>query len=332
MYKVVYIPGDGIGPEIIEATMRVVDASGVGIKWIAAEAGQIAIKEHGTPVPKVTLDAIRDAKVALKGPFTNLPTGFPSPNQTLRIELGLFGNLRLAKAFQGVDSPFKDIDLAVVRECTEGTLVAMEHKISSDSAIAIRPTSRAGCERVIRFAFDFAASNGRKKVTAAVKANVLKLTDGMFLKAAQDISSEYPAIEFQQVNIDALAMDLVRKPREFDVMVMPNEYGDIIADLVGGLVGSLGLCPGGNFGEGMAVFESAHGSAPKYTGQNKVNPTAMILSGAMMLKHLGETGASKSIEDAVRKVIAEKRTVTYDLGGTATMSGMTDAIIAEMRK
>jgi len=331
MHRVVYIPGDGIGPEIIAASRRVVDASGVKIEWIAADAGQCAIEKHGMPIPQVTLDSIRSAHATLKGPFTNLPTGFPSPNQTLRIELELFGNLRLAKSFQGVKAVFKDIDLVVLRECTEGSFAGLEHKINQDSAIAIRPTTRAACERIIRFAFNFAAKNDRKKVTVALKANLLKLTDGMFLKAGQDVSGEYPGIQFQQVNIDALAMDLVRKPQEFDVMVMPNEYGDIIADLAGGLIGSLGLCPGGNFGEDLAVFESAHGSAPKYAGQNKINPTAMILSGAMMLKYLKETEAAGAIEKAVRKVIADGKAVTYDLGGTATTSEMTDAIIAELQ-
>ncbi|MDR1978062.1 MAG: isocitrate/isopropylmalate dehydrogenase family protein [Synergistaceae bacterium] len=331
MHSAVYIPGDGIGPEVVDAAKRVVDATGVDVEWISADAGQSAIEAHGTTIPSETLDVIRRVRVALKGPFTNLPTGFPSPNQTLRTELELFGNLRLARAFAGVATPFQGIDLAVVRECTEGLFAGTEQMVGKDAAVVVRPTSRFACERVVRFAFDFAVQNNRKKVTVALKANILKLTDGMFLKAAREISTSYPNVQLQSVNIDALCMDLVRKPQEFDVLVMPNAYGDIVADIAGGLVGSLGLCPGGNYGENLAVFESAHGSAPKYAGQNKVNPTAMILSGAMMLRHLGEAKAAEKIENAARKVIAEGRSVTYDLGGKASTSEMTDAIIERLK-
>lgn len=331
MHKVVSIPGDGIGPEIIRAAMHVVDATGVNIEWIPAQAGQCAINDFGSPVPEVTLDLIREHKVALKGPFTNIPTGFPSPNQTLRTRLNLFANLRLAKSFEGVKAPFSGVDLAVVRECTEDVFAGVEQKIGEDAAVAIKSTTRAACERIVRFAFDFAIQNGRKKVTVVLKANILKLTDGMFLNVARKISAEYPKITFQESNIDAQCMDLVRKPQESDVLVMPNVYGDIVADLAGGLVGSLGVCPGGNYGSEVAVFESAHGSAPKYTGQNKVNPAAMILSGAMMLRHLGEKDAARKVEEATRKVIAEGRMVTYDLGGMAGTMEMAKAIGDEVR-
>jgi isocitrate dehydrogenase (NAD+) len=330
MHKVVYILGDGIGPEVVRAAKSVVEATGVGIDWVRAEAGQCAVEKYGSPVPRETLDLIRSAHATLKGPFTNLPTGFPSPNQTLRLELCLFGNLRLAKTFEGAKTVFQNVDLAVVRECTEGLFAGMEMMAGEDAAVVLRSTSRAACRRVLRFAFDFAAQNGRKKVTVALKANILKLSDGMFLKTAREISSDYPGIQTQAVNIDALCMDLVRKPWDFDVLVMPNAYGDIVADIAGGLVGSLGLCPGGNYGENLAVFESAHGSAPKYAGKNKVNPTAMILSGAMMLRYLNEVESAEKIESATRKVIAEGKTVTYDLGGNASTSAMTEAVITKL--
>ncbi len=332
MHKIVKIPGDGIGPEIVTSAARVVDASGVAVEWISAAAGQCAIEGYGNPIPDATLDLIREHKVALKGPFTNLPSGFPSPNQTLRTKLGLFANLRLAKSFEGLKTPFHNVDLAVVRECTEDVFAGVEQMIGEDAAIAIKGTSRTACERIIRFAFDFAVKNKRRKVTVVLKANILKLTDGMFLKVARELASQYPQIVFQETNVDAQCMDLVRKPQEFDVLVMPNVYGDIIADIAGGLVGSLGVCPGGNYSADTAVFESAHGSAPKYAGQNKVNPTAMILSGAMMLRHIGEADAALKIENATRKIIAAGRFVTYDLGGGSGTSEMTDAIVAEMAK
>ena len=331
MYHITLIPGDGIGPEIVAAAVQVVEATGVGVAWEEVMAGQCAIPQFGSPVPEKALDSIRKTGVALKGPLTNIVgEGFPSPNITLRVELDLYANLRLAQTLPGAQSPFEHVDLVVVRENTEDVYVGQEQMVGDDAAIAIKFITREGCRRVIRFAFDYAVKQKRRKVTVVLKANILKLTDGMFLRVARDIAKEYPQIAFEETNVDAQCMDLVRKPQNYDVMVMPNLYGDIVADLAGGLVGSVGLCPGGNFGEGISVFEPAHGSAPKYAGLDKVNPTAMILSAAFMLNHLGETAAADSISRAVAKVISAGRAVTYDLGGTASTTQMTEAIIKAM--
>ena len=332
MHKVTVIYGDGIGPEIVDATVRVLNASGVSINWEEKKAGQCAIEEYGCPVPEETLDSIRRSGVALKGPFTNVVgKGFPSPNQTLRSKLNLFANLRVAKTFEGVKNRFSDVDLVVVRECTEDVYAGVEQKISEDAAVAIKSITRSASTRIVRFAYEYALREGRKKVTVVLKANMMKLTDGLFLDSARNVAKEYPSIPLQEMNVDAQCMDLVRKPEEFDVLVMPNVYGDIIADLAGGLVGSIGLCPGGNFGDGIAVFEAAHGSVPKNVGLNKSNPTAMILSGAMMLHHLSEKKAGEEVERAVREVIKEGKKVTYDLGGTSTTEEMTEAIISKLR-
>jgi len=238
--------------------------------------------------------------------------------------------LRLAKTFQGVKSRFSNVDLVVVRECTEDVYAGVEQKISDDAAVAIKFITREASTRIVRFAFEYALRNGRKKVTVVLKANMMKLTDGLFLDSAREVAEKYPSIIFQEMNVDAQCMDLVRKPEEFDVLVMPNVYGDIIADLAGGLVGSIGLCPGGNFGENVAVFESAHGSVPKNAGRNISNPTAMILSGALMLRYLQEKKAADAIEVAVRETISESKMVTYDLGGTASTKEMTDSIIEKL--
>jgi isocitrate dehydrogenase (NAD+) len=330
-YRITVIPGDGIGPEIVQAAMRVVEATGISIEWEEVTAGQCAIAEFGRPVPAEAIDSIRKNQVALKGPMTNIVgTGFPSPNITLRVELDLYANLRLARTLAGAQSPFNDVDLVVVRENTEDVYVGREQMVGDDAAVAIKFVTRKGCRRVIRFAFDYATRENRRKVTVVLKANIMKLTDGMFLREARDIAKEYKEIEFEEMNVDAQCMDLVRKPQNYDVMVMPNLYGDIVADLAGGLVGSVGLCPGGNFSTDIGVFEPAHGSAPKYEGQNKVNPTAMILSAAFMLRHLGETKKADLVSRAVEGVIREAQTVTYDLGGIASTSQMTDAIISKL--
>jgi isocitrate dehydrogenase (NAD+) len=284
--------------------------------------------EFGQPVPEIALDSIKKNKVALKGPLTNTADkDFPSPNLTLRVKLDLFANLRLATSFPGVATPFPGVDLVVVRENTEDVYVGVEQMVGEDAAIAIKFATRKGTRRVIRFAFDYAAKFNRKKVTVVLKANILKLTEGMFLTEARAISKDYPDIEYEEMNVDAQCMELVKKPAFYDVLVMPNLYGDIIADLAAGLVGSVGICPGANYGEAIAVFEAAHGSAPKYAGKNKVNPSAMILSAALMLKHLDETQNAIRIEKAVARVIEEGNNVTYDIGGDSTTSQMTDAII-----
>lgn len=332
MHKVTVIHGDGIGPEIVGSAVRVLNASGVPIDWEEKKAGQCAIEEFGRPIPEETLESIRCSGVALKGPFTNIVgKGFPSPNQTLRSKLNLFANLRVAKTFEGVKNRYSDVDLVVVRECTEDVYAGAEQKINEDAAVAIKSITRFASTRIVKFAFDYALREGRKKVTVVLKANMMKLTDGLFLDSARNVAKEYPSIPLQEMNVDAQCMDLVRKPEEFDVLVMPNLYGDIIADLAGGLVGSIGLCPGGNFGDGVAVFEAAHGSVPKNAGLNKSNPTAMILSGAMMLHYLGEKKAGDAVERAVREVIKDNKKVTYDLGGTSTTDEMTEAIISKLR-
>ena len=331
MYRVTLIPGDGIGPEIVEAAARVVEASGVEIEWEKGMAGQCAIPEYGHPVPEEVINSIKKTQVALKGPLTNIVgAGFPSPNMTLRVKLDLFANLRLARYFPGVESPFPNVDLAVIRENTEDVYVGLEQMVGEDAAVAIKFTTRKGSQRVIRFAFDYATKANRKKVTVVLKANILKLTDGLFLREAREISKDYPHIDYEEMNVDAQCMELVRKPEIYDVLVMPNLYGDIISDLAAGLVGSVGICPGANFGNTLAVFEAAHGSAPKYAGKNKVNPTAMILSASLMLRHLGENDHALKIEKAVADVIKDGKSVTYDLGGDAGTSQMADAIIEKL--
>ncbi|MEW6670153.1 MAG: isocitrate/isopropylmalate dehydrogenase family protein [Thermodesulfobacteriota bacterium] len=331
MYTVTLIPGDGIGPEIVQSAVSVVEAAGIHIQWEKQMAGQCAIPAYGHPVGDHVLESIRRTQTALKGPLTNvLGTEFPGPNGYLRKTLGLFANLRLAKSYPGVKSRYQNVDLAVVRETTEDVYRGQEQMIGEDAAVGIKFVTRQGARRVIRFAFDFAVREGRKKVTVVLKANVLKLTDGLFLREARAVAKEYPQVEFEEMNVDAQCLELVRKPEAYDVLVMPNLYGDIIADLAGGLVGSVGICPGVNWGDGIGVFEPAHGSAPKYAGLNKVNPTAMILSAAMMVRHLGERAKALQIEQAVAAVLNEGKAVTYDLGGTAGTSQMTDAVIAAL--
>jgi len=331
MYLVTLIPGDGIGPEIVQSAVTVVEAAGVDIQWEKQPAGQCAIPEYGHPVGGHVLESIKRTGVALKGPLTNvLSTQFPGPNGYIRRTLNLYANLRLAKSFEGVKSHYQNVDLAVVRETTEDVYRGQEQMVGEDAAVGIKFTTRKGVQRVVRFAFDFAVREKRKKVTVVLKANVLKLTDGLFLKEARAVAGEYPQVEFEEMNVDAQCLELVRKPEAYDVLVMPNLYGDIIADLAGGLVGSVGICPGVNWGDGIGVFEPAHGSAPKYAGLNKVNPTAMILSSAMMVRYLGETDRAVRIEKAVAAVLKEGKTVTYDLGGTAGTIQMTDAIIAKL--
>ncbi len=329
MYRVTYIPGDGIGPEVVAAAIQVVNATGVEIQWEEAPGGQVAIPEHGSPVPEVTLESIRRNRVALKGPMTNVVgKGFRSPNMTLRLELGLYANMRLAKLYPGVRSRFDQVDLVVVRECMEDTFQGVEQKVGEDAAVALKFITRKGSEKAARFAFEYAQREGRKKVTVLHKANILKLTDGLFLRTAQAVAQDYPGVEFEERMVDNMCMQLVLKPEQYDVLLMPNVYGDLVMDLAAALAGGLGMGPGGNFGDGVAVFESVHGSAPKYAGLDKVNPSAMILTGALMLRHLGETHAANRIESAVASVIRDGIHVTYDLGGGAGTMEMAEAIAA----
>jgi len=317
-YRVTLIPGDGIGPEVTEAMRRVVEATGVEIEWDIQEAGAAVMEKYGTPLPEQVLESLRRNKVGIKGPITTpVGTGFRSVNVAIRQALDLYANLRPAKTIPGVASRYEDVDLVIVRENTEGLYAGIEHEVIPDEAAeAIRIITRKKSERIVRFAFEYARANGRKLVTAVHKANIMKLTDGLFLRVAQEVAAEYPEIAFNDRIVDNLAMQLVQRPHEYDVLVLPNLFGDIISDLCSGLVGGLGVTPGANIGDEIAVFEPVHGSAPKYTGQNKVNPTATIRSGAMMLRHLGEIEAAERIERAVARVIAEGKYVTYDLKPT----------------
>src|ERR671915_2566902 len=318
-YAVTLIPGDGIGPELAEATKPVLEATGIGFDWDVQEAGEATIASEGTPLPDRVIESIRTNGVALKGPITTpVGSGFRSVNVGLRQALELYANVRPARTMDGVDSRYDNVDLVIVRENTEDLYAGIEHRVGQDAAESIKIITRAASQRIVRYAFEYAIRNGRRKVTAVHKANIMKLSDGLFLESAGQVATEYAGrVEFEDRIVDNMCMQLVQKPELYDVLVLPNLYGDIVSDLAAGLVGGLGVAPGANIGTEVAVFEPVHGSAPKYAGLNKANPTALILSGALMLRHLGETDAAQRVEDAVRDVIAEGRTVTYDLGGDA---------------
>jgi isocitrate dehydrogenase (NAD+) len=318
-YAVTLIPGDGIGPELADAARGVLEATGIGFEWDVQQAGEATIASEGTPLPDRVIESIRRNGVAIKGPITTpVGTGFRSVNVGLRQALELYANVRPARSMRGLESRFENVDLVIVRENTEDLYAGIEHKVGSDAAESIKIITRAASQRIARYAFEYAVRNGRRKVTAVHKANIMKLSDGLFLESAQQVAAEYAGrVEFEDRIVDNMCMQLVQKPDLYDVLVLPNLYGDIVSDLAAGLVGGLGVAPGANIGERAAVFEPVHGSAPKYAGQNKANPTALILSGALMLRHLGETDAADAVERAVRDVIAEGATVTYDLGGTA---------------
>jgi isocitrate dehydrogenase (NAD+) len=338
-YRITLIPGDGTGPELVGATRRVLEATGIEFNWDVQEAGADVMDKYGTPLPDKVLESIRANQVALKGPITTpIGTGFRSVNVAIRKALDLYANLRPARTLKGIPVCHEGVDLVIVRENTEGLYAGIEHDVIPDQAAeSIRIITRRATERIVHFAFDYARANGRRLVTAVHKANILKATDGLYLKVAREVAEEYPDIEFNDRIVDNLCMQLVQRPHEYDVLVLPNLYGDIVSDLASGLVGGLGVAPGANIGHGLAVFEPVHGSAPKYAGQNKVNPTATILSGALMLRHLGEMEAAQQVEAAVAAVIAAGTSVTYDLKPTRddpTAVGtqeMADAIIALMQ-
>jgi isocitrate dehydrogenase (NAD+) len=336
-HRVTLIPGDGTGPELTEATRRVLEATGVGFEWDVHQAGVDVMEEAGTPLPEETLASVKESGVALKGPITTpIGTGFRSVNVALRHALELYACLRPCKSYVGVRSRYADVDVVVVRENTEDLYAGIEYEAGTEAAeqvigalnglqtkqiragsgISIKSISRAASERIVRFAFEYARANGRKQVAGVTKANIMKFTDGLFLSVFREVAAAYPDIESREVLVDALTMQLVQRPEEFDVLVLPNLYGDIVSDLTAGLVGGLGVAPGANIGERAAVFEATHGSAPKYKGQNRVNPTAMILSGKLMLEYLGERDAARRLEGAVAAVIAAGERVTYDLKPT----------------
>lgn len=334
MYRITLIPGDGIGPEISEATVRVIEATGVDIEWDVQNAGEDVYREEGTPLPRRVLESIRRNRVAIKGPVTTpVGKGFRSVNVTLRQELDLYACVRPCRSYRGARTKYEDIDLVIVRENTEDLYAGIEfekgkedtlrlidyiekttgRRIREDSGISIKPISVFGTGRIVRFAFEYAVMNKRAKVTAVHKANIMKFSDGLFLETARKVSEDFPGIEFEDRIIDNMCMQLVQKPELYDVLVLPNLYGDIVSDLGAGLIGGLGLAPGANIGDGIAVFEPTHGSAPKYRGLNKVNPLAMILSAVMMLSYIGEDEASSVLERAVAEVISEGSSVTYDM-------------------
>jgi isocitrate dehydrogenase (NAD+) len=318
-HHVTLIPGDGIGPELVEAALSVLDATGLALEWERVEAGQSQLAAQGTPLPEAVLDSIHRTRVALKGPITTpVGGGFRSVNVTLRQALDLYANLRPARSIKGITSRYEGVDLVIVRENTEDLYAGIEHRVGRDAAESIKIITRQASERIARFAFEYAVANGRRKVTAVHKANIMKLSDGLFLESCRTVATEYEGrIEFEDRIVDNMCMQLVQKPELYDVLVLPNLYGDIVSDLAAGLVGGLGVAPGANIGSEAAVFEPVHGSAPKYAGQDVANPTALILSAALMLRHLGETGAAERVETAVRDVIGEGQTVPRDLGGNA---------------
>jgi isocitrate dehydrogenase (NAD+) len=358
-HRVTLIPGDGTGPEIAEATRRVLEATGVKFDWDVQHAGVDVMEEFGTPLPDQVLESIRANKVAIKGPITTpVGTGFRSVNVALRKELDLYMCLRPCKSYKGVRSRYEDIDLVVVRENHEDLYAGIEfeqgspearklidfmselgtRRIREDSGISIKPISVTGTRRIVKAAFDYAVREGRKKVTAVHKANIMKFSDGLFLATAREVAEEYAdsGVEFEDRIVDNMCMQLVQKPELYDVLVLPNLYGDIVSDLGAGLIGGLGVAPGGNIGDEVAVFEPTHGSAPKYAGQNKVNPMAMMLSGVLMLRHLAETEAADRLESAIAAVIEEGKDVTYDMkpnrdDPTAVgTSGVADGIIEKL--
>ena len=332
MHKVTLIQGDGIGPAIVAATLTVMEATGVKIAWEEAIAGEEALEKYGTPLPEETLVSLQKNKVGLKGPLTTpIGSGYRSINVALRKALDLYANLRPAKSYPGVNSPYREIDLVVVRENTEDLYAGVEHMVGPDAAESIKIITRRASERIVRYAFEYARQHNRRKVTAVHKANILKLSDGLFLETARSVAAQYPEIEFEERIVDNMAMQLVQKPHLYDVMVMPNLYGDILSDLCAGLVGGLGVAPSANVGDTVALFEPVHGSAPKYRGEDKVNPTAMILTAALMLRYLGEEEAASRIERAVAEVLREGKTVTYDLGGSAGTAAMGRAIADKVR-
>lgn len=330
MRTITLIPGDGTGPELTAAMRRAVDATGVKLAWEVVEAGEASTSKGGDPLPPAALDSIRKNRVAIKGPLsTPIGKGYRSVNVALRKEFDLFAGIRPCKSMEGIRSPFKDVDLVLVRENTEDLYAGVEHMVGKDAAESIRIITREGTKRIAHAAFEYAAMNARRKVTIVHKANILKLSDGLFLEVARDVAKDYPAIAVEDRIVDNMAMQLVQRPEEYDVLLCPNLYGDILSDLCAALVGGLGVAPGANLGRDCAIFEAVHGSAPQFKGQDKLNPTALILTAAMMLDHVNEGRAADKLRRAVAAVIAEGRTVTGDLGGTASTTAMTDAIIAK---
>jgi isocitrate dehydrogenase (NAD+) len=358
-HRVTFIPGDGTGPEIAEATRRVLEATGVGFEWDVQYAGASVMDEWGTPLPEHVLESIRRNGIAIKGPITTpVGTGFRSVNVALRKELDLYTCLRPCKSYEGVRSRYFSVDIVIVRENHEDLYAGIEfqegseeakrliefiedlagRRIRDDSGISIKPISIFGTTRIVKWAFEYARRYRRRKVTAVHKSNIMKFSDGLFLATAREVAKDYPDVQFEDRIVDTLAMQLVARPEEFDVLVLPNLYGDIVSDIGAGLIGGLGVAPGANIGDEAAVFEPTHGSAPKYAGQNRINPMAMMFSGVLMLRHLNEEEAADRLEGAVATVIAEGKHVTYDMkpdrdDPTAVgTSEVADAVIEAMNR
>ncbi|MBI4844830.1 MAG: isocitrate/isopropylmalate dehydrogenase family protein [Nitrospirae bacterium] len=356
-YNITLIPGDGVGPEIAEAAVRVLEATGISFNWEIQNAGGEVYEKEGNPLPDRVLDSIKKNRIAIKGPVTTpVGTGFRSVNVTLRQALDLYSCVRPCKSYKGARTRYDNIDLVIIRENTEDLYAGIEYekgsegaksiislveklsnkKIRQDSGISLKPISVFGTERIVRYAFEYAKKNRRKKVTAVHKANIMKFSDGLFLEVSREVAKDYPDIEFEDKIIDNMCMQLVQKPELYDVLVLPNLYGDVVSDLGAGLIGGLGLAPGANIGDGYAVFEATHGSAPKYKGLNKANPMAVMLSGVMMLRHLGETDAAERVDNAIASVIREGKHVTYDMKpspddpSAETTSGVADAVISRL--
>ncbi|MEQ8211332.1 MAG: isocitrate/isopropylmalate dehydrogenase family protein [Lacipirellulaceae bacterium] len=325
------IPGDGIGPEVVAAAIEIIEAAGVQAEWTELAAGRTAHEELGDPLPEATLEGVRQAEATLKGPTaTAKGKGFRSVNVALRQQLELFANYRPAKTMPGIPSRYEDVDLIVIRENTEGLYSGLEHEVVDGVVESLRIITRKASERIARFAFETAQRQDRKRVTCVHKANILKLSDGLFLESCQVVSKEFPEIEFDDWIVDAAAMQMVRNPQAFDVLVMENLFGDILSDLSSGLVGGLGVTPSANIGDGVAVFEAVHGTAPDIAGKGIANPTALVLSGVLMLRYLGEKEAAERIEKAVAAVILEGKAITGDLGGKANTAEYVAAVIEQL--
>lgn len=331
-HLVTLIPGDGIGPEITRAVTAVLAAAQAPVEWEEQTAGAAVLETEGAVLPQRVLDSIAKNKVALKGPITTpIGKGFRSVNVALRKALDLYACVRPAKTLPGVKSRYTNVDLVIVRENTEDLYAGIERKVDDDTAESIKRITRGASERIARYAFDYAVQNRRRKVTAVSKANICKFSDGLFLDAVRTVAKQYPQIAYDEVLVDNLCMQLVINPEVYDVLVLPNLYGDIVSDLAAGLTGGLGVAPGANIGTHAAVFEAVHGSSPALAGQNKANPTALLLSACLMLRHLGEAACAERVESALLSVLREGKTLTFDLGGTATTDDFAQAIIRQLK-
>jgi isocitrate dehydrogenase (NAD+) len=334
-HEITLIPGDGIGPEVTKAAVRAVEATGVAVRWEELEAGAGAIEKHGKPLPDNVLESLRRTNVGLKGPVaTPVGGGFSSVNVALRKALDLYVNFRPARALPGIPSRFADLDLDLImfRENTEGLYSGLEHEVVPGVVESLKIITDKGSRRIARYAFEFAQKHGRKKVTALHKANIMKMSDGLFLRCSREVAKDFPGVEYEELIIDNACMQLVLAPEKFDVLVAENLYGDIVSDLCAGLVGGLGLVPGANIGDHCAVFEAVHGSAPDIAGKKIANPTALMRAGVQMLTHLGEADASERLRSAIRAVYAEGKTLTRDIGGQASTEEFADAVVAKLKQ